>query len=246
MHTPASASTASASFTAYPRRLFIVLSFVSASAVGVAVWLSGARAVLHDVLIAAGMYAFWPFVSSVALLLFALVFALVSAWSADTFTRHWLQRVRDSWPWALALGAVLGCLSVWLLLALIIVPKETDTMQQLLEAQAALDHYYTEHQRYPEVAAGLASVHVPPHDAFGRALQYEALQTRFRSSYRLHSLGWDGRASDDDLCVSGNSRLQSLFERAQRKLARLAALQRGDFSWTDRLFTLHGLRCDER
>jgi hypothetical protein len=59
------------------------------------------------------------------------------------------------------------------------------------------------------------------------------------------SLGFDGRESSDDLCVSGETRLQRWLDRAASPLEWLSALERGETTWSRRLQMIGAMRCSQ-
>jgi hypothetical protein len=165
-----------------------------------------------------------------------------------------LHRHRHAPLWGVPAGMVLGALAIWALLAWLVIPREAATLAILLHAKAAIEGEYERSGRYPEPAGGryLASSTASPsagdevvRDAFGRNVLYETRGRWKARSFTLVSLGFDGRESGDDLCVSGETRLQRWLDRAASPLAWLLALERGETTWGQRLEMIGAMRCSQ-
>ncbi len=131
-----------------------------------------------------------------------------------------------------ACGLLLGTLLVWTLLSLLVLPGEVCTLKRMGTIQSAIEKRHTpsplsgqwvDHAILGEEAKGWPFCPAPsvaPYgpteillDGFGRRLSYEVAGHWPLTSYRLSSLGYDGKASGDDLCLSGSSRARAALDR---------------------------------
>lgn len=116
------------------------------------------------------------------------------------------------------------------------------TAQLQIEAQRKASGHYPS----PDLEGRLVIDAQPLTDAFGRPFQY-SLSGRWKTqSYRLSSLGADGTANSDDLCVANRSRLAALAERIVEPLAALELLRGSDATWTSKLQAVRDARCAEQ
>ena len=129
----------------------------------------------------------------------------------------WLSRSRST-------PGRLGCrrrrdsrqTAVWGILAFYVIPRERRTLETLLQAQEALEDRYSRTGSYPPRTndgtmpttllgdsnrQGVDMIL----DGFGR-LHYHLDGAWKLASYTVFSFGFDGRPSDDDLCVTGGTR----------------------------------------
>ncbi|MBN1611662.1 MAG: hypothetical protein JW940_33815 [Polyangiaceae bacterium] len=147
-------------------------------------------------------------------------------WAVRPYYR-WLARHRGSPLLGVPVGLLLGGFLLWAALAVFVLAREARTTERLLQAQAVVENAYREAKRYPPpdgrghfpvpdaVASSFANALGAQHrllDAFGRPVRYEVKGRWKLASYRLRSLGFDGVRSDDDLCVSGQTRLQAMAD----------------------------------
>jgi hypothetical protein len=243
-------------------------------------WLTGLRGALHALLIIAGALAFFPFVVvalAVLLVAGASVVAALAASDMDVaslgaaegiavggsklarayYGLLWRLR-RHAGVWGAAAGFGLGVIGLLGVLWLFVVPRETQTLGILLEAQAQIEAEHRASRRYPRPAAdgrfrmhlmpGERSVTVPESgtplpDGFGRPISYQRDGSLLTASYRLASLGFDGQLSDDDICVSGRTRVREIMDRLREPLQLLAALRERRLSWREQAAALQDSRC---
>ncbi|HJX54117.1 MAG TPA: hypothetical protein VJ801_15225 [Polyangia bacterium] len=134
-------------------------------------------------------------------------------------------------------GLLLGTILLWVLLALIVLPGELCSLKRLTAMQDAVDHYYKLHGNYPVPVQGkwldrrvlsgeepdwpacqAASVETDGSDVilldgFGRRIHYQVAGHWRLASYRLTSLGYDGREGKDDICLAGATRARAALDR---------------------------------
>jgi hypothetical protein len=167
---------------------------------------------------------------------------------------------RHAGVWGAAAGIGLGVVGLVGVLWLFVVPRETQTLGLLLEAQAQIEAEHRASRRYPPPAAdgqfrmplvpGERSAAVPESgaplsDGFGRPTIYQRDGSLLTASYRLASLGFDGRPSEDDICVSGRTRVRQLMDRLRDPLQLLAALRERRLSWSEQAAALQDSRCSQ-
>ena len=150
---------------------------------------------------------------------------------------RFLGRVRHPIAWGAAAGALAGTALVWAILGLYVIPRERRTLDTLMQVRSALEDRYRQAGSYPSptedgtVPATLLSTGGPTRDAgpvadgFGRPVRYRLGGAWKIASYTVSSLGFDGRPSDDNLCVTGGTRLGHWLERAQGSLRQLVDLR---------------------
>jgi hypothetical protein len=131
-----------------------------------------------------------------------------------------LARQRQSpLAWGFAAGGALGVVGMWLVLAALVVPLETRTLGILRLAQARLASSASPSASAPAAPEALvpsggvlrpsawspagAGGDEPVLDAFGRPVVSEARGAA--GEFTLRSLGLDGLASRDDLCIGGQT-----------------------------------------
>jgi len=159
----------------------------------------------------------------------------------------WRQR-RHPLAWGLGAGLALGVVGVWVALALLVVPRESQTLSVLLLAQARFDAL----KAHPEPAAdGLlrpslwgGADSAPVLDGFGRPVRYARAGAWRATSYTLRSLGADGVPSGDDLCATGATALGRALEQARDPLRFLERLYAGELGWSERAEALTTSRCE--
>jgi hypothetical protein len=253
-----------------PARRVAVLTVVVAAAVVALAWFTPLRVVLHTGLLAMCIFAFLPFVI-VATLLAALFLAGIVIGIATEGGAHgsdlagfaealryaprgtrayysFLARQRHSSWVAAPAGLLLGTLIVWGLLAVFVVPHELRTTELLLRLQTEVEQHYVAHKDYPQPVGDerYPNAHGQPAlDDFARPLHYEVHGKWRAKSYRITSLGADGEASSDDLCVQGQTKLQ----RALDTTAAFASFSEALLHFKtgapvrDRLTTLRAVQC---
>jgi hypothetical protein len=144
-----------------------------------------------------------------------------------------------------ACGLLLGTLFVWTLLSLFVLPGEVCTLKRMAAIQSAIQGWSAgfprpvRDQRIDEKVLGtgvdgwpfcsIPSVEANGTsaillDGFGRPLGYTVEGHWPLTSYRLSSLGYDGRASGDDLCLSGSSHARAALDRIAGGAAVIHAL----------------------
>jgi hypothetical protein len=130
---------------------------------------------------------------------------------------RFLARRRHPLFWGVAGGLLVGALLLWALIAVVVVPGEARTARALAAARADVEQSYAtsgalprpDDQGHLSIASGGARA-----DGFGRPLQYQVSGRWKLASWKLTSLGFDGRPSSDDLCVSGSTKLFALADEA--------------------------------
>jgi hypothetical protein len=136
-----------------------------------------------------------------------------------------------------ACGLLLGTLLIGMLLSLLVVPGEVCTLKRMAAVQGALQKQigwlhgppapvqgrWADAALLPGTPPGwpyCAAASTEPAestslllDGFGRRLTYEVSGRWPLASYSISSLGYDGRPSGDDLCISGNTLARSTLDR---------------------------------
>lgn len=116
--------------------------------------------------------------------------------------------------WGIPAGVLLGALVLWGALALTRLPRERETAQTLQNAKADIDRYYQRHGLFPEPLGGLLVIGGRTYvDGFGNPLRYTVKGAWKLAVWTLRSDGHDEKPSDDDLCISGESKLVELVDR---------------------------------
>jgi hypothetical protein len=156
-----------------------------------------------------------------------------------------LGRQRHPVFWGIPAGVLFGGLVLWAMIAALVVPGETRTVRALAEAKAAIERVYGASGRFPPpsghgqlppaaIGASESSAGGALQDGFGRPFAYEVSGHWKLASWKLTSLGFDGKPGADDLCVSGSTKLMGWID----KLGNVARL-----SFGDRLAAVRALRC---
>jgi hypothetical protein len=173
-----------------------------------------------------------------------------TGWLSRSVRRYYqFLRARRHPAWlGAAAGIAIGTLACWGLLAWFVIPVETRTMESLVKAQVQLEAEQKSAGRYPSPDANghlvLGTETVT--DSFGRPVMYQ-LQGRWKAqSYRLRSLGANGREGGDDLCVSGRSKLAAMAARFAEPLAVLELLSGSSAKWSSKLETLRSADCQSQ
>jgi hypothetical protein len=148
----------------------------------------------------------------------------------SVYYRLW-RRLRHPMAWGLGAGLVLGTALLWIVLGFYVIPRERRTLDVLRSAQSAIEQSYAEAGVYP------ATVPVTL-DGFGRAISYQLAGKWKLASYTLSSLGFDGRPSDDDLCVTGGTRAGLWLRRGSDTLKKTIGLRA-------ELAAIQGSRCGD-
>jgi len=174
----------------------------------------------------------------------------------------WYYRlvVRAKHPvvWGVVAGAAIGTGLLWAFLALCVFPRERRTLETLTRLQAAVELQYQTRGSYPSPSADgtvPTDVHADPDaplaspitDAFGRPILYHVSGAWKVATYTIESRGFDGRRSDDDLCVSGGTRLGTWAQRASTALRGLSAAEAGPSSklgLRSQLAAIQASRCE--
>jgi hypothetical protein len=215
--------------TRSPLPRFAFLTVAVAGAWTALAWATGLRAVFHGGLVALSVFAFLPFVVITcilgALLGVGLILGLITAADGGVHASDLAgyseslvhaprairayyvflgRNARSVWL-GMPAGILLGTLLVWLLLALLVVPRELRTTAVLLRARADVEQFHERHRSFPATLE-------PILDGFGRPVQYEVQGKWLAQSYRIVSRGFDGIPSDDDLCVQGQTKLRQLLD----------------------------------
>lgn len=215
---------------------FFLAAVVTALVVLIAGWFTDVRQLLHWVLLTLAITAFLPFVIIGVGLAVGLVLALAAAiLGADASAGtdlgegmttvgvlifhpyyRFLARRRHPIFWGIPVGMLLGCLLLGGVIALVIVPAETRTVQILAETQQQIEKFHKKTGRFPTADAegrlATKAMEAPEArkddfilDGFGRPLHFRVKGKGILASYTLISWGYDGKPSRDDLCISGSS-----------------------------------------
>jgi hypothetical protein len=145
-----------------------------------------------------------------------------------------------------ASGFLLGTLVVGALLSVLVLPGEVCTLKRMAAIQSAIEkrhipsplHGQWVHRTalgeqsngWPFCPAPAVAHDGPSElllDGFGRRFNYDVAGHWPLTSYRLSSLGYDGKKSGDDLCLSGSSRARAALDRLEDAAGVLHALLTG-------------------
>jgi len=162
---------------------------------------------------------------------------------------RWLARQQQPALLGAFSGLALSTLMLWAFLAVFVIPKETETLQRLAEAQAEVERIQKRTGTYPEAIQNRLMIgDAPALDAFGRALEYNVKGSRLIGSFTLRAYGYDGRKSADDLCVGGATKLAQLTAKARDAALYIRRFTKPDRardpSVTELWAALDVLRCD--
>ncbi len=231
---------------------------------------TGARTFAYGTLLTLGTIAFLPFVVIAGLLglvLFLLVLAAAAAalsgggvdvdgvdaplGGIEAAARlvpgyyRLLGRIRHPVAVGAVAGTVLAVVGLWVLMLVTVVPKEIETRERMVAAQAAVEAVRQREGRFPPSSkSGLlpaTELGLDELDGFGRPLVYEVSGRWKLQSYEIRSLGEDGEPSDDDMCIRGESDLRRLVGTALEAVLRRALGD--DATFEDDLASLEALRC---
>jgi len=226
-------------------------------------WFTGMRGLMHALLVTFGASAPVPFAMLLGL---AAVFAaaglavalLADARAAATppnpasgsglaraFYAQLRRQQRSPWAWGAGSGVALGLVGIWVVLGGLVIPLEMSSLDLLSFSKLRIDAAHPSGS-LPASSDGLlhpsawSSSPEPGDtaalDAFGHPVRLEPAA----STYRLRSLGLDGRPSGDDLCVSGPAPLAALAD----PLAFLERRRSGQVGWVEQVRALRDSRCD--
>jgi hypothetical protein len=171
---------------------------------------------------------------------------------------RFLGRQRHPVSWGVPAGVLFGGLLLWALIALIVVPGETRTVRLLTEAKEGIERTRGESGTFPRPDAQgrllIDGISAPGgvgggavlEDGFGRPFKYQASGKWKLASWTLTSMGFDGKPSADDLCVSGSTTLVEWVEKAERVARLLRGVKLGSASLGDRLAGIRALQCPAR
>jgi|GEM_PF-6642388 len=244
--------------------LAVAMGFVAAA------WTTELRGVLHGGLITLCVFAFLPFVAIATVLCLMCVVGIIlgfagadGAHASDLagfaeallyaprgirgYYRFLARHRRSVWI-GLPAGLLFGALVVWLLLALLVIPRELRTAQLLEQLRVEAEQAYKSTRNYPksvDVNYYPSSMNAPVLDDFGQPLHYEVQSKWLAKSYRITSYGADGRPSSDDLCVQGENRVQKAIEvsAALASLGETILYFETGIPLRDRLGALRSLQC---
>lgn len=177
-------------------------------------------------------------------------------WFARRYYRF-IARQRHPLAWGVPAGVLFGGLMLWVLIAALVLPGEAQTVRILSQAKTSIDQIYQQAGQFPRpdrqghlAASALGGASVAARvilvDGFGQPLQYEVWGKWPLASWRLVSLGFDGRAGADDLCASGTTKLNQWLEQADDLARLLEALGAGTASTNDELTGIRALQCPSR
>jgi hypothetical protein len=219
-------------------RRFVLAAVITALVVMATGWFTDVRQLLHWILLTLAVTAFLPFVIIGVGLGAGLILALVGAvLVGDSGGGEGLAKIgvmigghlflpyyrflasrRHPVFWGIPVGTVLGCLLLGGVIALVIVPSETRTVQILAETQEQIEKFHKKTGRFPtpdaegrltSKAIGLEARGAGNDefilDGFGRPLHLRLKGKGILASYTLISWGYDGKPGRDDLCISRSS-----------------------------------------
>jgi hypothetical protein len=160
---------------------------------------------------------------------------------------RFLGRQRHPVFWGIPAGGLFGGLLLWALLAVFVVPGETRTVRDLTEAKAGIERLYSESGGFPRPDEH-GHLRLEPNrpvleDGFGRPLNYDVSGRWKLASWTLTSLGFDGKPSADDLCVSGSTGLLEWAGKVEHVARLLNNIKSGSAPLADRLGGIRALRC---
>lgn len=159
-----------------------------------------------------------------------------------------LAAIRHPMFWGAIAGLPLGVLLLWSSIALFVLPGEARTVERLEAARVQIADHEASRGRVPEPDARghlvIGDSPGPAQDGFGRPLLYSVRGRGVFTSWTLVSRGYDGRESDDDLCIEGGTRLAGLAERARAALRVIARGVGRDATIGERLSGIRAARCD--
>jgi hypothetical protein len=228
-------------------------------------WMTGLRAAMHGAFLAVAAVALLPFVLVSGGLLIVMAIGLVmglasgaaadhavgladaselvvgGGWSFGARYYRFIGRRRHPVFWGIPAGTLFGALVLWALLATFVLPGEARTVRLLLDTKARIDRAYRDTSEFPRpdeeghVASEAGTVAL---DGFGRPLHYEVSGRWKLASWVLVSSGFDGKTgTDDDLCISGATRI------AERVAPILKRIGEGTASTKDDLAGIRALTC---
>jgi hypothetical protein len=216
---------------------FFLAAVITALVVLIVGWFTDVRQLLHWVLLTLAITAFLPFVIIGGGLAVGVILALagavlgagaggaeigegvttVGALMLRPYYRF-LGRRRHPVFWGIPVGMLLGCLLLGTVIALVIVPAETRTVQILAETQQQIEKFHKKAGRFPtpddegrltSKALGLQAAGAGNNDfildGFGRPLHFSLRGKGILASYTLISWGYDGKPGRDDLCIFRSS-----------------------------------------
>ena len=162
-------------------------------------WVTNARQVLHALLYGVGTALFLPFLVIAGAIAFALFLGILvglTAGDAGVVEQslagdaaeggirlirpyyRFLGRQRHPWLLGSIAGLILGCLGLWLLIALLIAPREAETAALMAQIQSDLEASYSPDRGFVADVEGKllqsaldpAAARVAIEDSFGRSL----------------------------------------------------------------------------
>jgi hypothetical protein len=239
---------------------FVLAAVSTAVLVMIVGWFTDVRHLLHWILLSLAVTAFLPFVIIGGGLAIGLVLGLVGAvlgadaagvevgeGAAEIGVRilhpfyRFLGRRRHPVFWGIPVGMLLGCLLLGAIIALVIVPRETQTVRILAETQQQIEKFHKKTGRFPtpdaEGRLTFKAIGMEPPDAakgayvldgFGQPLHFRVKGKGILASYTLTSWGYDGKPSKDDLCISGSSQVAKWAEQAFRLAEKLGLDKEGN------------------
>lgn len=170
---------------------------------------------------------------------------------------RFLGRIRHPVVWGVIAGAIAGTAAVWGILALYVMPKERRTLETLLQVQEALEDRYNRTGSYPPRTndetmpttllgeSNRQGVEVIL-DGFGRPVHYHLDGAWKIASYTVSSFGFDGRPSEDDLCVTGGTRTGVWLQHASASVRALMGGTSGEkphFDLRSQVAAIESSRC---
>jgi hypothetical protein len=115
---------------------------------------------------------------------------------------------------------------LWGALALMRLPRESDTAETLQRAKLEIERIYQKDGSFPKPERGhLVIDGVTYEDGFGQPLVYDVTGAWKLATWTLRSHGFDERPGNDDLCIGGETKLIALAERTVDKYTGIQSLR---------------------
>ena len=170
---------------------------------------------------------------------------------------RFLGRQRHPAFWGVPAGLLFGGLLLWALIAALVIPGETRTARTLTETTTKIERVYGQSGGFPQpddrghltlegIDAAQSTASGVLEDGFGRPFKYEVAGRRKLASWTLTSLGFDGKTSADDLCVSGSTKLVEWAEKGEHVARLLRDIQSGSAPIDTRLAGIRAFQCPDR
>lgn len=254
-------------------RLFALATVMTALIVVLAGWFTEARDVMHTALLTLAVVALLPVIIVGGVLAFGIAISILGALAGDAdggaaalgadaalATLAPMEKRRQSLVerydgffgrrrhpvfWGIPAGLVLGSLVLWLVIGIAILPREGRTIERMVAAQSAIEDHYRAHGALPKPGVD-GTLRVGDRvliDGFGRPFAYRVRGAWKAASWSLQSPGYDGVASEDDLCLTGQTKLMKLADTIALGVSAITELRRGTAAAATKLSAIQALRC---